>query len=173
MALGVSAAGWVCLELSGRSVPRTVAALAVMGIAGGVLAGLSPLSPALAIGCMATSAAGVRLNTETSLAITAGTVAAFLSAALAAGAPIETMVGYPLAFIGLWAFGLTRHAYLLRAEQAERTLAETRRAREAEAHAAAPWSTTPLRCGGTWPSACRSRPAIRSSHRPVRSSLSR
>src|SRR5262249_47283218 len=51
--------------------------------------------------------------------------------------PTEALVGYPFAWIGLWAFGLTRHAYLLRAEQAERTLAETRRAHEAEAHAAA------------------------------------
>jgi signal transduction histidine kinase len=137
VALGVSAAAWVVWMLSGRSVPRTVAALAVMGVAGGVLAGLSPLSPALAVGCMATSGAGVRLNTETSLGITAGTVAGFLAAALVTGAPIETMVGYPLAFIGLWAFGLTRHAYLLRAEQAEQTLAEAHRAHEAENHAAA------------------------------------
>jgi signal transduction histidine kinase len=113
-----------------------IAALAVMGAAGGVLAGLSPLSTAVAVGCVVTSAAGVRLNTETSLAITAETVAAFLAAGLAAGAPTETLVGYPLTFIGLWAFGLTRHAYLLRAVQAERTLAETRRAREAETQAA-------------------------------------
>jgi signal transduction histidine kinase len=137
VALGVSAASWIAWLLSGRSTHRAVAALAVMGITGGVLAGLSPLSPALAVGSVVTSAAGVRLNTETSLAITAGTVAAFLAAGLATGAPIETLVGYPLAFIGFWAFGLTRHAYLLRAEQAERTLAETRRAHEAENHAAA------------------------------------
>ena len=43
-------------------------------------------------------------------------------AGLATGVPTETLVGYPFALIGLWAFGLTRHAYLLRAEQAERTL---------------------------------------------------
>ena len=137
VALGVSAASWIAWLLSGRSTRRAVAALAVMGMAGGVLAGLSPLSPALAVGSVVTSAAGVRLNTETSLAITAGTVAAFLAAGLATGAPIETLVGYPLAFIGFWAFGLTRHAYLLRAEQAERTLAEAHRAHEAENHAAA------------------------------------
>ena len=113
-----------------------IAALAVMGVAGGVLAGLSPLSTAVAVGCVVTSAAGVSLNTETSLAITAETVAAFLAAGLATGAPAETLVGYSLTFIGLWAFGLTRHAYLLRAVQAERTLAETRRAREAETQAA-------------------------------------
>jgi signal transduction histidine kinase len=134
--LGISAVSWV-VWLFARREHLMVAALAVMGAAGGVLAGLSPLGTAVAVGCMVTAAAGIRLNTEISLAITAETVAAFLIAGLATGAPTETLLGYPLAFIGLWAFGLTRHAYLLRAVQAEQTLAETRRAREAETQAAA------------------------------------
>src|SRR6185312_11232955 len=67
---------------------------------------------------MATTSAGVRLKTEASLAITAETVAAFLAAGLATGAPAETLLGYPLTFIGFWALGLTRRSYLLRAEQA-------------------------------------------------------
>jgi signal transduction histidine kinase len=129
-----SAILWLLWERSNRG---TVAPLAIIGLAGGVLAGLSPLSTALAVGCVVTAAAGVRLGTETSLAITAGMVAAFLATGLAAGVPTETLVGYPFAWIALWAFGLTRHAYLLRAEEAEQTLAETRRAHEAETHAAA------------------------------------
>ncbi len=137
VALGVSAVSWVVWLAAGRREHLTVAALAVMGVAGGALAGLSPLSTAIAVGCTATTAAGVRLNTEASLAITAGTVAAFLAAGLATGAPVETLLGYPLTYIGFWALGLSRRAYLLRAEQAERMLAETRRAREAETHAAA------------------------------------
>jgi len=136
-ALAVSAVSTVAWLLAGRREQLTVAALAVMGVAGGTLAGLSPLSTAIAIGCMATTAAGVRLKTEASLAITAGTVAAFLAAGLATGAPAETLLGYPLTFIGFWALGLTRRAYLLRAEQAERMLAEARRARDAETQAAA------------------------------------
>jgi signal transduction histidine kinase len=135
--LGVIIAGWIFWLRYERSIPRTVAALTVIGLAGGVLPGLSPLSTAIAVGCVVTAAAGVRLSTETSLAITAGTVTAFLATGLATGVPTEALVGYPFAWIGLWAFGLTRHAYLLRAEEAERTLAETRRAREAETHAAA------------------------------------
>jgi len=135
--LGVVAASWIFWQMFEGSVHCTVAALTVLGLAGGMLAGLSPLSPALAVGCVVTSAAGVRLSTETSLGITAATIAAFLATGLATGVPTETLVGYPFAWIGLWAFGLTRHAYLLRAEQAEQTLAETRRAREAETHAAA------------------------------------
>jgi len=132
--VAVSGVSWLLLE---RSTYFTVAALAVMGLAGGTLAGLSPLSTAIAVGCVVTSAAGVRLSTETSLAIAAGTVAAFLATGIAIGVPTETLVGYPFAWIGLWAFGLTRHAYLLRAEEAERALAEARRAHDAETHAAA------------------------------------
>jgi signal transduction histidine kinase len=137
VALGVTAFSYVIWLLAGRREHLTVAALAVLGVAGGVLAGLSPLSTAIAIGCVATTAAGVRLSTEASLAITAGTVAAFLAAGLATGAPAETLLGYPLTYIGFWALGLSRHAYLLRAEQAERMLAEARRARDAETQAAA------------------------------------
>ncbi|HXZ69364.1 MAG TPA: histidine kinase, partial [Streptosporangiaceae bacterium] len=137
VALGVSAISCVTWLAAGRREHLTVAALAVMGVAGGALAGLSPLSTAIAFGCMATSAAGVRLKTEASLAITGGTVAAFMAAGLATGAPAETLLGYPLTYIGFWALGLTRRAYLLRAEQAEQTLAETRRARDAETQAAA------------------------------------
>ena len=118
VALGISVVGWIIWIRFGRSYRVAVAALAVMGAAGGALAGISPLSPAIAVGCVVTSAAGARLSIEASLAITAETVAAFLIAGLATGAPAEALVGFPAAFIGLWAFGLSRHAYLLRAEQA-------------------------------------------------------
>jgi signal transduction histidine kinase len=137
VALGVSAISWGVWMVGGRSPRVIVAALAVMGAAGGVLAGLSPLSTAVAVGCVVTSASGMMLSTTTSLAITAETVAAFLIASLANRAPAEAVLGYPLSFVGLWAFGLTRHAYLLRAVQAERTLAETQRAHAAETQAAA------------------------------------
>ncbi len=135
--LGVVALSCIFWLIYERNQDLTTAALAVMGLAGGVLAGLSPLSTVIAVGCVVTSAAGVRLSTEASLAITAGTVAAFLATGLALGVPAETLVGYPFAWIGLWAVGLTRRAYVLRAEQAEQTLAEARRAHEAENHAAA------------------------------------
>jgi DNA-binding NarL/FixJ family response regulator len=91
----------------------------------------------VAIGCAATFSAGVRLKTELSLGIMAETVAAFLIAALATGAPTGALLGFPFAFAGLWSVSLTRREYLVRAQQAERTLAETRRARQAETQAAA------------------------------------
>ena len=72
-----------------------------------------------------------------SLAVTAETVAGFLVTGLATGIPTAELLGYAWAFIGLWTVALTRNEFLVRAVQAERTLAETRRAREAETQAAA------------------------------------
>jgi signal transduction histidine kinase len=135
--LVVSAIAWIVWLRAGRRYWLLVTALAVMAVAGGTLAGLSPFSTAIAVGCVVTSSAGVRLSTEASLTITAATVAAFLIAGFTVGAPAETLAGYPAALIGLWAFGLTRRAYLLRAEEAEEALEQARRAHAAENQAAA------------------------------------
>src|SRR5690242_2166979 len=138
--LGLSVVAWVAWMLSGSTGDRhwlSVGSLIVMAGAGGVLAGLSPNSPAVAVGCAAAFSAGARLRTEASLAIVAETIAAFLITGLATGAPAGALLGYTFAYAGLWSVALTRREYLVRAEQAERTLAETRRAREAETHAAA------------------------------------
>ncbi len=135
--LALSALAWAAWMLGRNRLVVVVTALTAMGACGGALAGLMPLSTTVAIGCVVCSASGVLLSTAASGAITAQTVAAFLIASLLTQAPAEIVLGYPLTFLGMWAFGLTRHAYLLRAVQAERTLAETRRAREAETHAAA------------------------------------
>ena len=137
IALGTATISYVIWLFVRDNEPMTVAMMAAMAVSGGVLAGLSPLSTAIAIGCVATSSAGARLDFEKSLAVTSATVATFLAAGLVSGAPAETLLGYPLTFIGLWAFGLTRHSYLLRAEEAERTLAGTKRALVAETEAAA------------------------------------
>jgi signal transduction histidine kinase len=135
--LGLSAAAWIVWMLSDRWPGLTVGSLVALGATGGALAGLSPNSPAVAIGCAAAFSAGVRLRTEASLGILAEILAAFLVTGLATGAPTGALLGYSFAYAGLWSTALTRHVYLIRAEQAEHTLAETRRAREAETHAAA------------------------------------
>jgi signal transduction histidine kinase len=137
VALGVCVIAWVAWMRAGERYMAVVAALAVLAAAGGTLAGLSTFSPAVAVGCVVTSAAGSRLEFETSAALTLETVAAFLIAGIAVGAPAGTLVGYPAAFLGLWAFGLTRREYLLRAEQAEQALEQARRAHAAETQAAA------------------------------------
>jgi signal transduction histidine kinase len=137
IALGISTIAWV-ITIGVKNRPAVyVAGLVVMAASGGALAGLSTFGTAIAVGCVVTSSAGVRLSAETSLAITAETVAAFLIAGLVTGETSGTLVGGPAAFIGLWAFGLTRRAYLLRAEQAEQALEQARRAHAAENQAAA------------------------------------
>jgi len=137
VALGVCVIGWGFWMRARNRYRLVIGSLIVMAAAGGVLAGLSPESPAVAIGCMVTSAAGSRLSVRTSLAITGETMAAFLITGLIAGAPAGTLAGYCGAFIGLWAFGLTRRAYLLRAEEAEQALVQTRRAHAAVMEATA------------------------------------
>ena len=137
IALGVTTVAWIVWLRAGCRYRLMVTALAVMAVAGGTLAGLSPFSTAITVGCVVTASAGVRLGSEASLTITAAAVASFLIAGFTVGAPAETLAGYPAAFIGLWAFGLTRRAYLLRAEEAEEALEQARRAHAAENQAAA------------------------------------
>jgi signal transduction histidine kinase len=135
--LGVCAAAWIAWILAGQRDRLMIWSLAVLGAAGGVLAGLTPNSPAVAVGCVAVFAAGARLSTVASLGVTAGTVAGFLATGLATGTPTAELVGYAWAFVGLWTVALTRNEFVIRAVAAERTLTETRRAREAETQAAA------------------------------------
>jgi signal transduction histidine kinase len=136
-ALAVSAVAAVTWQFSDGRPRLWLAALVVMGAAGGVLAGLSALSAAVAISFMVAISAGARLPAEMSLGITAETVAAFLIAGIASGAPAEAIVGWTAGLIGMWAFGLTRRAYLFRAVEAEQALEQARRAHAAETQAAA------------------------------------
>ena len=135
--LGLSAAGWIIWMLAGRRNYVNYVGLSMMSLAGGVLAALSPNSPAVAVGCMAAFSAGARMSTGASLSIMLRTLVAFVWTGLAVRDPTSVLVGYSFAFLGLWTVGLTRHDYSARAEQAERLLEETRRTREAETQAAA------------------------------------
>ncbi|HEY0937231.1 MAG TPA: histidine kinase [Trebonia sp.] len=137
VALAVCTVSWVTWQLA-RGRPRLwLVSLAVLGAAGGALAGLSSASTAVAVGAVVAVSAGARLSAEVSFAITAETVAAFLVAGIAGGATATALVGWTAGLIGLWAFGLTRRAYVLRAVEAEEALEQARRALAAETQAAA------------------------------------
>jgi signal transduction histidine kinase len=135
--LGLSAAAWLVWQFAGARPRLWLVMLIVMGASGGALAGLSALSTAVSIGFVVTVSAGARLPGEASLAITAETVAAFIISGIVSGAPTQAIAGWSAGYIGFWAFGLTRHAFLLRAEEAEDALATARRAHAAETQAAA------------------------------------
>ena len=135
--LAVSAVAWAIWNFAGDRPRLWIVMLAVMGAAGGALAGLSSLSTAVAVGFVVAVSAGARLSAEVSVAIVAETVAAFLIAGLVSGTPAQAIIGWTAGFIGMWAFGLTRRAYLLRAVEAEQALEQARRAHAAETQAAA------------------------------------
>jgi signal transduction histidine kinase len=135
--LAISAVTWTIWNLVGDRPLAWLAMLAVMGAAGGTLAGISSLSAAVAVGFVVTISAGARLPVEVSAAIVAETVAAFLIAGLVSGTPPEALIGWTAGLIGLWGLGLTRRAYVLRAVEAEQALEQARRAHAAETQAAA------------------------------------
>ena len=135
--LGVAAVTWVVWQFSGSSRRLWVILLVIMGAAGGTLAGLSSLSTAVAVGFVVAASAGARLSLRASLAVTAETIAAFFIAAIVSHAPVEAVIGWSAGFLGMWAFGLTRRAYILRAVEAEQALEQAHRARTAETQAAA------------------------------------
>jgi signal transduction histidine kinase len=125
---------WMCTDHQRRLI---IAILIVLAAAGGVLAGLTPDSSAPVVSSVAVMTAGAQLSGDISLGITAEAVTAFLVTALVSGTSAGQLIGYPIGFVGLWTVGLTRRAYLLRAEQAEQTLTEAQRALAAETKAAA------------------------------------
>jgi len=55
VALGVSTVAWLAWMIFRNRESYLIVSLVVMGAAGGVLAGLSPLSTAIAVGCVVTS----------------------------------------------------------------------------------------------------------------------
>jgi signal transduction histidine kinase len=127
---------WVGWALGGRDYrPPQLTALVMLGLAGGVLAGLTPASGAVAMGAMVTFSAATFLRTDIAAAILAATVAAFLVAGLVTGGPAGFLVGYCFAYAGMWTMGMTRHAFVARAELAEQTLDEARRLHEAQTQA--------------------------------------
>ena len=137
VALAISAAAWLVWQFAGQHPRLWLAMLVVMAAAGGTLAGMSALSTAVAVGCVVAVAAGARLPIAASFAVVAETVAAFIIASVVGGAAPEAVAGWSAGFIGFWAFGLTRHAYLLRAVEAEDALEQARRVHAAETQAAA------------------------------------
>jgi signal transduction histidine kinase len=111
-----------------------VAAAIVMGISGGVLTGLSPNSAAIGFPCAATLVFAVRFSMSLAAPMTMLVVAPLAFSSLGFGH--NSAIGYIGLVAGLFAMGSGRRSYVQRAVQAERLLAETRRANAEEAHAA-------------------------------------
>ncbi len=135
--LGVCVIAWLAWMWSGERQRPLLVSLTVLGLAGGALAGVSPRSGAVVVSCVVALTAGAQLSSDLSLGIVVGTASVFLLTALVAGMQIGFLIGYPIAYAGIWAVGLTRRAHIQRAVQAEDALEQTRRANAAEARTAA------------------------------------
>ncbi|MFC4032274.1 sensor histidine kinase [Streptomyces polygonati] len=135
--LVIASAGWLGW-LAGNGRPRlTAGSLLLTAVAGGTLAALSPNGPAAAFAAVAALGAGSVLRVEVSLGIAVSAVVALAVTNLAVDGSTTALLGYTVLIGGGLSAGLIRLGNNQRAEQAERLLEQTDRARQAEARTAA------------------------------------
>lgn len=141
--LVICCAGWIVWSAGISVAPQRIGergviiALCASGAAGTVLTGLNMPSVAIAFPAAATLSVAMRFKIRISLgAVAAFSVVMLCTAALAA-TNLGTAAGYVCVLFGFYGLGLGRYAQLQRASTAEKLLAETRRANNEEAHAAA------------------------------------
>ena len=139
----ICAAGWIVwsagIYLAPERIgePAVIGALAVFCVAGSVLTGLDLPTTAVIFPAAGILSAGIRFKPWQALTATAACSAVMIFTAWLSHANLSTGVGYAGLLFGICGLGLGRRAQLLRAQTAERLLAETRRANTEEAHAAA------------------------------------
>ena len=119
--------------------PRVrLAASATQIVAGGLVTGLTPGGPAVALAGVGIFDAVVLFSPRVAARLTVAGAAAMVAAAVAAGSGwATTAAGYGFALAAALLLGFNRRQYLARTEQAEQLLAESRRARQEQARAAA------------------------------------
>jgi signal transduction histidine kinase len=141
--LAVCGAGWVVwsvgIGLAPQRIgePAVVVALCVAGVTGAVLTGLNMPSVSIAFPAVATLSLAMHFRVRLSLAAAASFSLIMFVTAEAAKTNLGTAAGYIAVLFGFFGLGLGRYAQLQRASTAEKLLAETRRANNEEAHAAA------------------------------------
>lgn len=137
LVLGVATAAWLALVAMDLRGHRITAPLAIMGVAGGLLAALQPNGPAIVVAAVACLAAGTNLGPRPSIPMAVASGAALAVAALFTGAPSLAVLGFLVIIGTALGMGLIRYEMVQRAVTAEELLAQTRRAARAEAEAAA------------------------------------
>src|SRR4051794_12432297 len=115
-----------------------LAAVLVLIVFGGIVTGLTPGGPAVALAAVGVFEAVVRFTARAAARLAlAGVAAMATTAVLAGGTWGPTVAGYGFALSAALLLGLNRRQYLARTEQAHQLLAESRRARQEQARAAA------------------------------------
>lgn len=135
--LAVAAVAWLTWTFMDGRTRRLTVPLTVLAVAGGLLAALSPRSPAVALAAVAVLAAGGALAPEVSIGIAVAAALALAVGALLVDVATLALVSYLIVIAAGLSAGFVRLGYRQRAEQAELLLEQTRRATLAEAEAAA------------------------------------
>jgi signal transduction histidine kinase len=130
--------GWLAMISPPQRRPVMLAALAVQVVSGGIVTGLTPGGPAVALPAVGVFDAVVLLAPAAAAGLTAVGVAAMAAAALTAGGTWgPTIASYTFGLAAALLLGFNRRQYLARAEQADQLLAQAQRARDEQARAAA------------------------------------
>jgi signal transduction histidine kinase len=114
-----------------------VVALVVFGTVGSVLTGLRLPTEAVLFPALAVMSPALRFSWRQSLVAPVASSGIMLLTAWLAHANLGAGIGYVGLLFGMYGLGLGRRAQILRTETAQRLLAETRRANNEQAHAAA------------------------------------
>jgi signal transduction histidine kinase len=138
VAATVASLAWLVMIRPPQRRPIILAALLLLVVCGGVVTGLTPGGPAVALPAVGVFEAVVRLAPAAAARLTvAGIAAMATTAVLAGGTWGPTVAGYTFALAAALLLGLNRRLYLARTEQARQLLAESQRARQEQARAAA------------------------------------
>jgi signal transduction histidine kinase len=134
----IASLAWLVMIRPPRQRPLMLTGLAVQVVVGGIVTGLTPGGPAVALAAVGVFEAVVRLSPMAAARLTLAGVTAMTTAAVVAGGSWgPTVAGYAFALAAALLLGFNRRQYLARTEQATRLLAESHRARQEQARAAA------------------------------------
>ena len=133
----VAVVPWLAWTIVPERVPMSLAGLAIVAAAGGLIASFERGDLAAALFSVLTvAAAAERLPVVEAIVVAAAAAAGLLVAAAFQPSPALLALAAAMPAAG-FVTGLARHQYILRAEQAELLLAEVQRTREEQARAAA------------------------------------
>ncbi len=135
----LAAAGWLGWLVATTVVDRPavlVGSIVLLTVAGSLLAGIDPASPALALCGVGVFTAAFTLPSVGAVGLVVAGIAALAVGTFAVGNSLSPFAGYGGALAGITLAGFNRRQYRARFEQAELLLVQTRRAQQEQARAA-------------------------------------
>jgi signal transduction histidine kinase len=138
LTLAVACLSWLYWVVRDGRTRRLAVPLTLLAMSGGLLAALTPNSPAIAFTAVATLGAAALLSPEATTGIAvSGALTMGVGALVVPDLSTSGLLGYLLVIAAGLSTGFIRLGYTQRAEQAEALLEQTRRAADAERETAA------------------------------------